>query len=92
MGKIKRSGKVATPRAESTARSKATEDHSTHSFMPKRLTSRRVSDSRPREEKLTMPGGDEGILDEWLEPDEDTDLDQWLHDHGGDSGLGDPDR
>ncbi len=92
MGKIKRSGKVATPREEGTARSKATEDHSTHSFMPKRLTSRRVSDSRPREEKLTMPGGDEGILDEWLEPDEDTDLDQWLHDHGGDSGLGDPDR
>lgn len=92
MGKIKRSAKAATPRTEIPARSKATEDRATDSFTPRRTTSRRTTSNGPGQDRLAMPATDDGILDEWLEPDGDEDLDQWLHDHGGDSGLGDQDR
>jgi hypothetical protein len=32
------------------------------------------------------------VLDEWLEPDKDADLDQWLHEHGADGSLDDRSR
>jgi hypothetical protein len=91
MGKIKRAARSATPRAESASRARTTEDHSAESFAPKRSALRRGADGSSGQEKPPMLAADEGTLDEWLEPDEDQDLDQWLHEHGADS-VDDPDR
>ena len=84
MGKVKRAAK-APPRAESTSRNRSAEDHSAESFSTKRNATRRPPESDPGQVKRSMLAADDGILDEWLEPDEDEDLDQWLHEHGADA-------
>jgi hypothetical protein len=84
MGKVKRAAKAA-PRAQSTSRNRsAADDHSAESFSTKRSATRRTPDNGSGQEKRSMLAADDGILDEWLEPDEDEDLDQWLHEHGAD--------
>jgi hypothetical protein len=82
MGKIKRAARTAFPRAAATSRPKSNDDHFTRSSSARRGTSRTTPDARPGGDKLAMPPVDDGVLDEWLEPEEDADLDQWLHDHG----------
>jgi len=83
MGKIKRATTrtAAFPRAPMPARAKSTSDQSGRATAQRRG----APDSGSGREKLAMPAGDDSVLDEWLEPDEDADLDQWLHDHGADS-------
>jgi hypothetical protein len=41
---------------------------------------------------VATPATGDGVLDEWLEPDKDADLDQWLHEHGADGSLDDRSR
>lgn len=92
MGKIKRAARAATPRADNRSRTRSTDDHSAESFAPKRSAARRGAESGSGQEKSSMTAPEDGILDEWLEPGEDEDLDQWLHEHGADSGVEDPDH
>jgi len=89
MGKIKRAARVAPPRAAIASRAKSNEEHSNDSFLQKRGASRRATNTSAAPEKRSLAAGDEGILDEWLEPDEDADVDQWLHDHGAGADLDD---
>ena len=91
MGKIKRSARAAT-RADTAAHTKPSEDYAADSLASKRPATRRLPGAGAGDEKLAMPATDDGILDEWLEPDEDADLDQWLHEHGGDAGRADRER
>jgi hypothetical protein len=90
MGKIKPAARTGFARAAATSRPKSNDDHFTRSSAARRGTPRATPDGRPNGDKLAMPPADEGVLDEWLEPDEDADLDQWLHDHGAE-GIEDPD-
>lgn len=92
MGKFKRAAKAATPRAATTSRTKSIEDQSNDSLAPRRGASRRGTESGPGPEKRSMLAADDGVLDEWLEPDADEDLDQWLHEHGADDDSGDSGR
>jgi len=89
MGKIKRAARVAPSRAEGTSRAGPKEGHSTDSFLQKRGASRRGTDTGSGPENRSMLAADDGILDEWLEPDEDADVDQWLHEHGAGGGVDD---
>jgi hypothetical protein len=90
MGKIKRAARTVFPRAATTSRTKSNDDHLTRSSPTRRGTSRMVPDGRPDADKLAASPPDDGVLDEWLEPDEDADLDQWLHDHSAEGGIDDP--
>jgi hypothetical protein len=89
MGKIKRATRTGFPRAAATSHTKSIEDHSTESFAPKRGTPRRGTGGDASQSKPSILAADEGTLDEWLEPGEDKDLDQWLHEHGGDGSVDD---
>jgi len=89
MGKIKRAARMAPPRADIASRAKSNEEHSSDSFLQKRGASRRGTDTGSAPQKRSMAAGDEGILDEWLEPDEDADVDQWLNEHGAGGGVDD---
>ncbi len=94
MGKIKRAASAAAPRARIASRAKSTEDQSNESFAPKRDAPRLGTENGAGQEKRSMLAADDGVLDEWLEPDEDEaeDLDQWLHEHGADGGSDDLSR
>jgi hypothetical protein len=89
MGKIKRAARTTFPRAGAVPRTKSNEDHSGKSSSPGRGALRAAPESGSGRDKLAMPAADDSALDEWLEPDEDTDVDQWLHEHGV---VDDPDR
>lgn len=91
MGKIKRATRMASPRAAAVSRQKSNDDHSPRFSTARRDAIRAARDGDVRGDKLAMPHVDEGVLDEWLEPDEDADLDQWLHDHA-EGGIDDPNR
>ncbi len=96
MGKMKRAARAETPRAENASRTKSTEDkiesNSTGFLASKRGASRRNPENSAGQERRPMHAADDGVLDEWLEPDEDADVDQWLHEHGADSGADDLSR
>lgn len=92
MGKIKRAARGTTPRAEAERRTRATEDPPTESFAPRGSAARRSTQIGAGPDQRQMLSADDSTLDEWLEPDEDQDLDQWLHEHGADAGVEDPDR
>jgi hypothetical protein len=89
MGKTRQPARTAAPRTQFSSRTKSTESNSTEPFAPKRGSLRPDADSGSRRDKIATPATDEGVLDEWLEPDKDADLDQWLHDHGADGGPDD---
>jgi hypothetical protein len=82
MGKNRHAVKTAAPRTRFATRTKSSESNSTGSFAPKRGSLRPEAEGGSGREKLATPTTDDGVLDEWLEPDLDADLDQWLHDHG----------
>jgi hypothetical protein len=92
MRNIKRAARTAFPRAAAASRTKSNDDHLTRSSAARRGASRTTPEGRPDGDKLAMPPVDDGVLDEWLEPDEDADLDQWLHDHGAEGGIDDPEN
>ena len=92
MGKARNAARSAAPRTQFGARSKSTENSSRESFAPKRGSLRPEAESGSGREKSAMLATDDEVLDEWLEPDKDADLDQWLHEHGADGGVDDRSR
>lgn len=92
MGKTRNAARTAAPRMQFGARTKSTENTPKESFAPKRGSLRPDAESGSGREKSAMPATDDGVLDEWLEPDKDADLDQWLHEHGADGGPDDRSR
>lgn len=92
MGKIKRAASAAAPRARIASRAKSNEDQSNESFAPRRGAPRTGTENGAVQEKRSMLAADDGVLDEWLEPEEAEDLDQWLHEHGADGGSDDLSR
>lgn len=92
MGKIRHAVRTAAPRTQFATRTKSSESNSTKPFGQKRGSLRPDAESGSGREKSAMPATDDGVLDEWLEPDKDADLDQWLHEHGADGGVDDRSR
>jgi hypothetical protein len=82
MGKNRHAVRTPALRTQFATRTKSPESNSTKSFASKRGSLRPEADGGSGREKLATPATDDGVLDEWLEPDQDADLDQWLHDRG----------
>jgi len=92
MGKARNAARTAASRTQFGVRSKSTGNTSRESFAPKRGSLRPDAESGSGREKSAMRATDDDVLDEWLEPDKDADLDQWLHEHGADGGVDDRSR
>lgn len=84
MAKIRRAATAASQRAGIASRTKSTEVRSTNFHATKRTALRRGAEKDSSPEQLPLRAAGDGVLDEWLEPDEATDVDQWLHEHGAD--------
>ncbi|NJN39829.1 MAG: hypothetical protein HC807_01765 [Gammaproteobacteria bacterium] len=84
MAKSRHAATAASQRAGIASRTKSTEVRSTNFHTSKRAAARRDPVNKPDPEQLPLRAAGDGVLDEWLEPDEATDVDQWLHEHGAD--------